>query len=218
MRRGWSPGMRGVLAEVVLPGRPGVEGPGRQLVRPDPPCLRRPWMPIFWRSLSSCLVKDGVYAVAIAARGLAEQAGPDAGQPGLLLQPVPAEHHEPLDVVELAVQVRRGQEHGLLYERDPHLQIQFLGRPLELGLELFGLAGRSGAAGSRSSGPGRHGTARSSPCSSPCPGWLLISTRKSPAGAAMSRSTSRTWPDCAVKVNVCQARYGGFRASGRGCA
>src|SRR4051794_16786760 len=34
--------------------------------------------------------------------------------------------------------------------------------------------------------------------------------RKSPAGAAMSRSTSRTWPDCAVKVNVCHARYRGL--------
>src|SRR4051812_37881294 len=87
--------------------------------------------------LVELLGEGRVHPVAIAAWGLAEQTGPDAGQPGLILQPVAAEHHKPLDVVELAVQVRAGQEHGLLYERDPYLQAQLLGRPLELRLDLF---------------------------------------------------------------------------------
>src|SRR3954468_15351181 len=87
--------------------------------------------------LVELLGEGRVHPVAVAARGLAEEAGPDAGQPGLLLQPVSTEHHEPLDVVELTVQVRPGQEYGLLDERDPCLQAQLLRRPLELRLDLF---------------------------------------------------------------------------------
>ena len=84
--------------------------------------------------------EGGGYAVFVASGGLVEEVVPDAWERGLLFESVPAVDASALELVELAAEVRRGEEDGWLDARDVKLGGYLVGGLDEAAPEVLRLA------------------------------------------------------------------------------
>ena len=75
-------------------------------------------MPISCMSFGSCLEMVGVTRLRSLRRWLVEEAGPDAGQAGAVLQLVAAVDALALELIQAALEVLRGQEDDRLDARE----------------------------------------------------------------------------------------------------